>query len=210
MSSSYFHPRGNLRLVWNSQCQDRFVTLEIFELMKHFVSLPPSRFFILDQDVCYTIPFSQIVNGNHHSTYQIFSDFDLSESTCEQLTPLDVPRQFNLYQSSYFKSSVMGFLLHQETFSRTPFLLKHNASFSEVEVHSRIRQVINVFQDEDWIWDFREIHLMPYESMTPGDKFLYFQDPPRYQVTLYPPCSDISLIENFLSISLPHSLNRYS
>lgn len=179
--------------------------------MKSFVSLPPADFYVLDQEVVYTIPYTQVVQGRATSSYQLISDFQLSSSGCQMLTPHDHEKQFQLMSTAYPLSSIAGFTLHQETVSNSPFLLRHDAVFSDVEVHTRIRQVFNVYDSQTWTWDFREVLILPQTNHDYRDPFLYFSHPPQYQVTLFPPANvTIACIQDFLTIALPTSLNQYA
>lgn len=211
MASSFCATRSPWRVLFCSRCQDRFVTEEIFEVMKSFTSLPPSNFYLLDQEIVYTVPYTQLVHGNVTSSYQIVSDCHLTDTRCQKLQPYSHYRHFDLKTTAYPLNTIAGFTLHHEIIDNTPFLLRPESSFSDVEIHTRIRQVENLYEDDLWIWDFREIYLVPYTSHEHHDQYLYFKRPPRYQVTLFPPATlDVPRLLRFLEVALPTSLNQYA
>jgi hypothetical protein len=176
--------------------------------MKSFTSLPPSDFYVEDHTITYTIPYHQIVHGRPNTRYTIQTDFDFAFSECVSYLPLYTPQVYPLQTNTFPNASVNGVTLHEEEISKEPFRLREGAQFADVEVATQIRVVLNTYNNMNWKWTFHEIMTMPYESIETTD-YIYFVDPPRYQVTLHPPYCDMTTIENFLRIALPESLQNY-
>ena len=197
------------RIVWTCQFQDRFVTKSIFDLMKSFTSLPPAHFYIEDQAITYTIPYHQIVDGSPMTRYTITTDFDFATSECLSYTPQTTPRFFSLQSNTYPSATVNGIVLHEETVSTLPFRLRESSQYADVEVTTQRRVVLNEYKQMIFKWQFEEIMTMPFESVANRSEYLYFTDPPRYQVTLFPPYCSLAIIQDFLTVALPNSLQIY-
>ena len=194
--------------VFGCSLNETYVDAEAFELISAFVSLPPASWVVLDQEVWYDVPVSQISRPVQESTrYFLISDFEGIEPITRIVTNCELPRRLRLRDASK-PLSIDRITIYRETIETSPFAMKENAEFSDVSVHSRIRRVTNVYAGRKWTWELREVHRAPYRDLYDLSSF-YFTAKPRYEIHLFTDGHvSITEIVSFLSVALPNCYNR--
>lgn len=197
--------RASSRVSFGCCYHDNYVTEAVFQWIKEVVSLPPADYFIRDQEIWYDVPPSQVVQGQNNTVYRVKTDFNMTESMMIRTRPLHLPMKVPLCSHTFPRSALAHIIIHAEECTTVPFSLFPESSFCDAEVHIRIREVVNVWDGKPWVWMFREIQRRPQRDLS-SDEFLYFTDPPVYQIELHPPSlMSSSQIQDFLDAALPRS-----
>jgi len=197
--------RERSRITFGCCYHEEYVTEYAFELIKQFVSLPPADYYIRDQEVWYDVASHHVVQGRTGTKYRIRTDFSLTESTMWKICPLHLPHKVPIYSSHLPRSALAHFVLNQEETSSVPFTLFQDADFHDVEIYTRIREVVNIWDGLPWTWIFKEIKKRPYRDLR-SDEYLYFTDPSVYQIELIPPIVvTVDQVKEFLVTALPRS-----
>ena len=193
-------------IIFGSRLNDEYIAKDQFELIKHFVSLPPADYFLLDQEIVYLVPPSQIVRSSPTTTYKIHTDYEFSEAVFYQV---ECASPTHVYNTHHGGDGFDRITVLQETYDTEPFTLVENGQYSDVELRTRIRQVETIWNGDIWLWEFFESFRHPYRC--PSDpRYLYFKDPSVYEIHLFAPSvvSKAQLFE-FLRWSLPDRFNRF-
>lgn len=196
--------------VFGCSLNNNYVSEEAFELIRAFVSLPPATWTLLDQEVWYSVPVSQIARPVQENTqYLVISDFEGIEPITRMITRRELPRRYRL-RDVLKPLAIDRMTIFHETVDTSPFTLKENAEFSDVGVHTRLRRVVNVYAGREWTWELREVYRAPFRDLADPTNF-YFSGMPRYEVHLFTD-GDVGCTElmSFLSVALPNPYNRFT
>lgn len=197
--------RASSRVSFGCCYHEQYVTYSAFQWIKEVVSLPPADYYIRNQEIWYDVPPSQVVQGQSHTSYRVKTDFNLTESMMIRTKPLHLPMTIPLRSDTFPSSALSHITIHAEESTTVPFSLFPESSFCDAEVHIRIREVVTIWDSKPWVWMFREIQRRPQRDLS-SDKFLYFTDPPVYQIELFPPSFlPPSQIQEYLDVALPRS-----
>lgn len=201
----------NTRVLVGSALNDRFVSSHVFEAIKTFVSLPPAEFYVMDQEVVYAIPDHQIGRpGFFHTEYFMHSTFDFTETIPRSRRLIKAPVQLKALHRGIQEIAFDRITILTEENDTMPFTLIQDATYSDVELWTRIRQVLNVYHDRTWKWNFREILCYPHRDVDCNNPFLYFKDEPRYEIELIcPGVCEADEILDFLLVALPDPYRKY-
>lgn len=195
------------RITFGSRLNDAYIGSRVFECLKEFVSLPPADYYILDQEIVYTIPPSQVLRGDPRSVYLLHSDFEFTDVVFNCLTPVGPCVRLDPVSPC---DDFDRIFLQDEQQSREGFVLVENSAYSDVELRTRIRQIETIWNGDIWLWEFFEVLRHPYRDVN-NPKYIYFRDAPVYSVNLYAPhVVTPTEVTSFLYWSLPDRFNKYA
>lgn len=178
-----------------------FVEERHWETIKRFVSLPPADVRIKDQTIRYTIPISQIARPLFEDAkFCIETDFKSSESNAKLIR---IRGDYHDYENKFLKMKLCEVEFDDD------FRLKQDASYDDIEIITRSREVINLYEGGDFIWTFEEVWKCPSKTQT-DDGFLYFNSPPHFRITMIAPTHDRNRVIRFLRAALPEIYNKFS
>lgn len=170
-----------------------------WDVAKQFVSLPPGNVTVFNPNLQFEVPASQVHKSNKATRY--FINSDPSVMACGQYS-----RTVTGNSNSLHWRPDMKVYTTTEHISGEPFLLLSDAMYSDIRVISRHSQVNHIIDGEHYMFIFTESYTFPYTS--DSDMYLYFTNPPLYEVEVQTPCVDIERVLDAINIALPDSLRR--
>lgn len=182
--------------------QHNYVHFEIYELVKDFMSLPPSkirkRFNIIEFEVSHA-HISRKGDPNHF--YSIQTDEHMSilsaEDVCYKYNPLHLHLQTPPKSDRFDRLSI-----YREDVNKT-FLLKKDSMFT----HCQVIEEDIIFELEGWgyLWETRlqKKWICPYNSSLDPDSIV-FRCKPVYSVQIITEgCPTLDMIKKFIKYALP-------
>jgi len=178
-----------------------FVEEVHWDLIKRFVSLPPADVRLKDQTIRYAIPLSQIARPLFEDAkFYLETDFKSAESSAKLIR---LSSDCHAYENKHLQIKM------REVEFDDDFRLKQDASYDDVEIITRSREVINLYEGGDFIWTFEEVMKCPSKTQT-DDSYLYFKSPPRFRIILLAPTHDRNRVIRFLRAALPETYNKFT